>query len=194
MTHYLILVRHSISKQEPGISAHGWQLTTEGIARCRVLADRLRPYAPAVIISSEEPKAIQTGQAVADAMNVPFETEPALHEHRRENVPYGTQAAFEANVKTLLTHPDQLIFGEETGSAACDRFQAAIEAVVARHSGKTLAAVTHGTVMSLFLARTNGVDPVAFWQNLGMPAYVVLTLSDYRLIEVVNDVSGPVAD
>jgi hypothetical protein len=43
--------------------------------------------------------------------------------------------------------------------------------------------------MTLLLARVAGVEPFAFWQNLGMPAFVALALPDYRVIEMAN-ISG----
>ena len=185
MDKLLILVRHSISRQDPTVSAHQWTLTEEGLARCELLARHLQAHQPSVIVSSEEPKAVQTAQAVADRLRLPHHTEHDLHEHRRTSAPYGTQAEFEARIRRLLEHPDQLVFGDETGGAACDRFQAAIEKLLAHHPQQTLAAVTHGTVMTLFLARVAGVDAFSFWQKLGMPAYVVLSLPDYALLKIV---------
>lgn len=182
----LILIRHSISRQDAQVSTHHWSLTEEGHARCATLAQRIQPYPPAVIVSSEEPKAVQTAQAVAEILRLPTETESGLHEQRRETEPYRTQAEFEARIRKLLENPSQLAFGEETGDAAYQRFQAAVDAILSRHPNQNVAAVTHGTVMTLFLARVAQVEPFAFWQNLGMPAYVALSLPDYRVIESAN--------
>ena len=45
--------------------------------------------------------------------------------------------------------------------------------------------MTHGTVMALFLEKVTGVEPVEFWQTLGMPAYVVLKLPVLELVKIV---------
>ena len=182
----LILIRHSISRQDARVSAHHWSLTEEGRARCAALAQRIQPYQPAVILSSEEPKAVQTAQAVAEILKLPTELETGLHEQLRETEPYRTQAEFEARIRKLLENLSQLVFGEETGDAACQRFQVAIDVILSRHPNQNVAAVTHGTVMTLFLARVAQVDSFAFWQNLGMPAFVVLSLPDYRVVEMAN--------
>ncbi len=185
----LILIRHSIVRQQPEISAHQWQLTDEGRARGLRLAEQLRRYQPGVVVTSAEPKAVQTGQLVAQTLDLPLETEPGLHEHLRESAPYYPDPRdFEARIEALLQHPDQLVFGDETGNAAGDRLQAALEAIIQRHPHTPIAAVSHGTVMSLFLARVAGVEPVSFWQTLGMPGYVVLRLPDFTLDEIVHEV------
>ncbi len=184
----LILVRHSVSQQDASTASHHWQLTEAGRERCLLLAEALRPYQPTVMVSSEEPKARLTAELTAQSLGIPTETEFGLHEHLRHTEPYGDAAAFKANIRILLTRPDELVYGEETGSAACERFSHAIAAIRKRHPDQTVAAVTHGTVLSLFLAQTLNIDPVAYWQSIGMPAYVVLSLPDYRLIERVDEV------
>jgi broad specificity phosphatase PhoE len=123
----LILIRHSISRQDPQVSAHQWSLTDEGRARCAALARRIHPYQPAIIVSSEEPKALQTAQAVTELLKLPHET--GLHEQLRETEPYRPQTEFEARIRKLMENPLRLVFGEETGDAAYQRFQAAIDAI-----------------------------------------------------------------
>jgi len=48
--------------------------------------------------------------------------------------------------------------------------------------------VAHGTVMTLLVAAANQLDPLVFWSRLGLPAYVVLDLPDYRMREIVERV------
>jgi broad specificity phosphatase PhoE len=181
----LILVRHSISRQQPGISAHLWQLTDEGIARCKVLAEQLKAYRPAVIVTSAEPKAQQTGALLAEILGTPLETEADLHEQLRKTAPYSAnEADFKARIRELFAKPDELVFGEETANQARARFRHSIDAILSRHPGQNVAAVTHGTVLSLFVSQVANLDPVAFWESLGMPAYLVFDLPDFRLTTI----------
>ena len=180
-----ILVRHSISRQQPGVSAHLWQLTDEGIARGKVLAEQLKAYRPDVIVTSEEPKAQQTGALLAEMLGTPLETEAGLHEQLRETAPYSAnEADFKARIRELFAKPDELVFGEETANGACSRFQQAIDTILKHHPDQNVIAVTHGTVLSLFVAHVANLDPVAFWESLGMPAYVVFDLPDFRLTTI----------
>jgi broad specificity phosphatase PhoE len=185
----LILVRHSIVRQELDTSSHDWSLTEEGRARCLKLAKKLEIFAPDVIVSSPEPKARQTAQALVDALHAPLEFEDGLREHQRKTAPFFPNVEdFRAIVEELLLNPYSLVFGEETGEQARQRFQSAIETIFMRHPTKTILAVTHGTVMALYMAQAAQVDPVMFWRNLGMPAYVVLQMPDGIIIKQENEV------
>ena len=46
--------------------------------------------------------------------------------------------------------------------------------------------VTHGTVITLYVASVAGVRPMAFWRLLGLPSYVVLTLPDMHILSTVE--------
>src|SRR5687767_7132509 len=84
----LILVKHAKPLVTPGVSPERWELSEEGRRQCGPLAERLRPYGPAVVVASEEPKAAETGRVVAEGLGVSFLTAPGLHEHDRNDVPH----------------------------------------------------------------------------------------------------------
>ena len=181
----LILVRHSlpvISSEQP---ASQWQLSEEGRRRCERLAELLAPHRPSAIVTSTEPKAIETGQIVGKRMGIPVEAAPDLHEHERPGTDLDTVEQFQAKVGRLLQHPGEQVFGAETGDEARDRFTAAVGDVMRQHPGGNLAIVSHGTVMTLFVARAAGIDPVPFWRKLGLPAFVVLSYPGLALLDVV---------
>jgi broad specificity phosphatase PhoE len=185
----LILVRHSMPEMVLGVPASQWSLSNEGRRRCKSLVDRLREHGPAVIVASQEPKAVETGQIVADLLGLPFDTAEGLHEHERGPVEsLGSREAFQALVARVLERPGELIFGQETGDEARERFATALARVLARHPHGDLAVVTHGTVMTLFIAHAIGLDPVPFWQRLGLPAFAVLSLPDLSLLDVIENV------
>ena len=74
----------------------------------------------------------------AEVLGLPVEVEKGLGEHKREHAPYlNSQSEFQATIHRLLTQPDQLIYGEETGSETCARFQAAIHRILENHADKT---------------------------------------------------------
>jgi broad specificity phosphatase PhoE len=183
----LILVRHSLPDFEAGVPASQWHLSAEGRRHCERLAGRLVPYDLAVIITSEEAKAAETGQIVAGILGLPLETAAGLHEHERGVVTeLGNQGEFRAQVTRLLERPDELVMGRETANQAHARFAAAVAHVVAQHPSGNLAIVSHGTVMTLLITRANRLEPVPFWRSLGLPAFVVLLLPGLRLLELVE--------
>ena len=184
----LILVRHSLPVITGEQPASQWQLSEEGRRRCERLADLLAPHRPSAIVTSTEPKAIETGQLVGERLGIPVEAAPNLHEHERPGTGLDTVEQFQAKVARLLENPGELVFGAETGDEARERFSAAVDDAMRRHPAGNVAIVSHGTVMTLFVARAAGIQPVPFWKGLGLPAFVVLSHPELALLEVVASV------
>jgi broad specificity phosphatase PhoE len=91
----------------------------------------------------------------------------------------------------LFEHPDELVLGYETADEAHARFARAVADVLSSHPSGNLVIVTHGTVMTLFIARAGSAghfDPIPFWKGLGLPAFAVLSLPDLKPIKVVRGV------
>ena len=187
----LILVRHSQPEFVTGVPASIWHLSAEGRRRCAAMAQRLASYKPARIITSLEPKALETGQIVAEILGVPLESMPGLHEHERPEAVHSLDPEpFRARVAALFEHPSELVLGNETADEAHDRFSTALAELTTGHQRSNLVVVTHGTVMTLYVSRAVGLDPVSFWRRLGFPAFAVLSLPDHHLDVVVEQLHG----
>lgn len=183
----LILIRHSISKQQSGVNSHQWTLTKEGKKLCKFLAEQLRAYAISCIYTSKETKAYLTGKIVADALNIPCKKMSNLEETHRKTVPYYDNVQeFKAAIKNAMRNPDELLFGEETFTDARKRLATQIDSLLAQHSKETLAIVSHATVLSVYLGHIWKRDPVEIWDAMAMPAYIVLSLPDKKLLKIVN--------
>ena len=170
----LILVRHSEPKIEPDRPASTWRLSGRGRTRAGELAEELRGFSPASIWSSKEPKAIETSEILADALNVPVQIVDGLEEHHRSNVPYfPTKDEFQQAIQQFFRYPQQPVLGDETAHQALRRFTIAINKIIATDTAETPIVVTHGTVMTLYMASVSGVEPMRFWRNLETPSFVV---------------------
>ncbi|MCL5999572.1 MAG: phosphoglycerate mutase family protein [Chloroflexi bacterium] len=187
----LILVKHAQPTIDPGVPASQWQLSDAGREACAPLARRLAAHQPAAVVSSSEPKAFQTAVLVAQSLGLAFHAAEGLHEHDRSNVAFQSQHEFEAAVAAFFDRPNELVFGRETAAQAQARFTRGVEAVLRLHPQGNIALVAHGTVMTLFVtsrvaAERTRIAPFSLWQRLGLPSYVVLSLPDYTLIEIVE--------
>ena len=185
----LILIKHSVPEINPDVPPNQWPLSDLGRLRSEKLAEKLRAYRPDLIISSLEPKAVETGRIIAAILGTPFETAQDLHEHdRSSNSSYTTQARFERQVAQFFKNPDKLIFGRETANEAYFRYKTALASLIDNFSGDTLAVVSHGTVMALFIAHANKFDPFPFWKQLGLPSFVVLSLPEFGLLTDIENI------
>jgi broad specificity phosphatase PhoE len=183
----LILVKHSLPAIDPAVPAPAWRLGDEGRRRCESLARRLMAFRPSAIVASDEPKAAETAAIVAARLTLPWRSAPDLHEHARWTVLFEPdRRAFESTVARFFREPDAPVFGEETATAAGDRFSAAIDSVLRDQADGSLVVMTHGTVIALFVARHNDVDAFALWRRLDLPSFVVLNPRTLRLIEIVE--------
>jgi len=184
---FLILVKHSLPVIDPKVPAAYWELSDKGRQRCIPLAAALAVYHPGRVITSREPKAIETGQIVASRLNLPCTPVGDLHEHRRLTLPFASRPEFEAGIAQFFAEPDQLVLGEETAVQAATRFGQAIRALIAHFPQETLILISHGTVISLFYQYVLEADPFPLWRKLGLPAYLVFSLPELDLIEIVAE-------
>ena len=166
--------------------AHQWRLRHEGVAAAGVLAARLRSadYRPTKIVASVEPKATQTGSVIAERLRLPFKTVDGLHEHDRRAAGFLSTDVFAARMRDLFANPDDVVFGTESASTALARFAEAVDRVVSEETGDVVV-VSHGTVMSLFVAARARVNASELWAVLGLPSYVSLELPSHRIVEIV---------
>jgi broad specificity phosphatase PhoE len=185
----LVFVRHSQTWPDSDIPSREWFLSKEGRRRCEPLAVRLQPYDLDLIVTSVELKAVETGELVAKRLRIPCRAAANLHEHERESASYfETRAGFVEAVRNLFAYPDKLIFGDETGLAAKQRFEKAVDSVMVANPRENIAIVTHGTVLSLFVSDLTGCEIYPFWQKLGMPAVLAFSYPTMKLLAQVNEI------
>jgi broad specificity phosphatase PhoE len=184
----LILVKHSQPEIVTNVPAREWGLSDIGRQRCATLAEQLRIYTPEVMVASKEPKAAETGQITAKILDVPFEIRDNLHEHERHNEQYSGVATFHTNIRGFFMQPNRLVYGIETADDAHDRFSAAVEDVLKEFTGKNIAIVAHGTVITLFISRRTGLEPFALWNSLGLPSFIVYDTNAATVVGSVHDI------
>lgn len=190
---WLILVRHSQPQIDLAVPAGRWHLSPEGEQRCLLLAERLAEYEPDLIVSSTEPKAVETARAVAHRLGLPFKTSLGLHEHDRSSVLNLDRGSFHESVARLFAHPGELVFGRETADQARKRFRRAIDDLLLLYPRANLVVVTHGTVLALYVATLAGMDAYFLWQQLSMPSFAVLDRPPLRLVGLAESLDVPVS-
>jgi len=190
MPRHLVLVKHSLPAIDRDRPASRWTLSPEGRRHAASLADHLTRFAPAVVHASPEPKALETATIVAGRLDVPVETVTGLEEHARDEEPLTTPDDFRMRARRLFAEPDRVVFGSESATAARLRFTRALMGVVAGRPAGDLLVVSHGTVIALFVAAATGVEPFGFWNRLGLPSFVVLSLPGLEIQRVEWRIDG----
>jgi broad specificity phosphatase PhoE len=183
----LVLAKHAMPQIRPDVPPDRWHLSVEGIGGAKRLAERIRTYEPTAIVSSAEPKALETAAIVSDALGLPLESPFGLHEHERTAWGFLGQDTFEQRVAEVFARPADVVFGAESAVDALGRFASAVERAVAGDRGN-IAVISHGTVISLFVADRAHEHGHSLWKMLGLPSYAVLELPGFRLSELVSAV------
>jgi len=176
----LFLIRHAKPIINPKQNAKDWQLQPNQ-KELKTIAKQLEQQNIKRIITSHEAKAIETGRVIAQHLKLPLEQKDDLHEHNRAGAAFLDANVFQETIKKLFQFPDKLIYGRETANEALERFDRAIHDLLL-NSNDDCVVVSHGTVMSLFVARYNTIDVLAFWQSLSMPDLFTLSLPEFGLL------------
>lgn len=165
----MLLVRHSAPEVDPSVPSEEWGLSEEGRTRCERLAIQVGAYEPRRLLSSPEPKALETAELIAPVLGLEVEVEDDLRETARRTVGWLHENVLHERIRELFAKPDEVVFGEESANAALARFSRVVEAI-----DEQAAFVTHGTVMSLYLAGSDPDGGYGFWKTLGLPDVVKL--------------------
>lgn len=179
----LTLIKHSQPAVDPSTAAPTWRLSPVGVERCTWLAAELARYQIDRVWCSEEPKARETAALLAGSLDIPFTTHPGLAENDRTGFGYiHDGVAWEQRFRDFFARPTERCIGLESAADAAARFTAAIETIAPTGSQGNTAIVAHGTVITLFVANHNAIEPFDFWQALQpLPAYVVLDAATHCL-------------
>lgn len=180
------LIRHTQVEVKPDIPSTEWLVSEHGRIQTQKLAAQIDPL-PTLILTSIEPKAIKTGEILGEIWNVPVENFPNLHEHERgKNNFISNKQAWHQMVADYLKNPNELRMGRETAVEAAQRLETAIKSARTQFPHELIAFVTHGRILTAFVAQHNSIAPVQYWRDLTLPAALQLNLIDYKLQSTIN--------
>ena len=186
----LILIKHALPKIEPTIPSWEWPLSDQGRSDCGILASCLRGYNPAVLICSMEPKAQETARLVAALLGKPQQAAEGLQENDRQGFPHLPTTEWKEAFRRFFAHPNQCVIGRETAEAARKRFTESLQIVLREQTDGDVAVVSHGTVITLFVAFANNQEAFPLWERLKCPSFIVLDRYTLQVEKVVDDVNG----
>jgi broad specificity phosphatase PhoE len=158
-------VRHAMPVADPGTTPSEWHLDGDGRHEAALLADRLE-VAPRIgaLVSSTEPKAIETAEAVGARWEAEVLVDGRLREVARPWVGDGYRHVAHRYLR------GDLPAGWEPHEQVAARAAAALAEATSLTSGPVVL-VTHGLLLSVHLADLlgDGFDREGFWSCLSFP-------------------------
>ncbi|MGE5674624.1 MAG: histidine phosphatase family protein [Mycobacterium leprae] len=180
----LYLIRHARPAIDPARHHSEWQLDSAGQADLDRMAALPCFGSAYLVVSSSEPKAVKTAVAIIAAHpHLPLACTDDLKELHKGSF---VGADHDAVMAQLFRFPGQAVApGWETAAEALTRVDAAIRQLIGAAVGRDLIVVSHGTVLSLWLAQLRGqaqVDP-AEWAAIGFPDFCVVDTGTMAVIQ-----------
>ncbi|MEP9366258.1 histidine phosphatase family protein [Xanthobacter sp. VNH20] len=155
MTPFLY-VSHPQVKVDADLPVPLWGLSEIGIARTRAFAHDPALLAFGRIVSSDEVKAKETAALLAEALRLPVEVRPAMHENDRSATGYLAEAEFQAVANQFFAQPLESVRGWERAVDAQARIVHEVEAALADAPQTPPIFVGHGGVGTLLLCHLAG--------------------------------------
>jgi len=175
----VLLVKHAQPEMHASATPREWVLGARGEEQSRDLARRLRPYLPISIVSSPEPKAVQTARIVAGELGVHFQTLDGLEELDRPSLPIASRDEHHQVNAPIFETRSLPVLGRESADAALHRFNAALaRAFTVTAASQPVVAITHGTVISLFVEQQTGRSAFEIWKSLECGEFITLEVAD----------------
>lgn len=176
----LYLVRHASPTVRPEVPGAAWHLSPEGRAAADTLAKEPHWAGMTVIHTSSEPKAVGTAQRIAAQHSLSIRIDDALHEVG------GRTWAGEGYAEQARRYlAGDLLKGWEPAGTALVRVRDCIDDILARHEGTEVALVSHGLVLTLYLADLLGMDAGAsysVWSGIRLPDLAIIDLGVRRVV------------
>jgi len=170
----LVLVRHAAVRVQSAVATSRWELSDDG----RLAAAELRRNSAlakvGLIVTSPEPKATATAIALADGRPV-LERDDLRELDRSAAGWLCTELEYVALVAEILASPARSARGCEPAAAAQQRLVRVVGDLLAS-STDDVAVVSHGIVLSLYLAHVRGKASVDLeaWRRMRMPDLAVV--------------------
>jgi probable phosphoglycerate mutase len=161
----IVVVRHGQTEWNVQARIQGQgdsELTEEGRAQARSIAQRLARERFDVLISSDLGRAAATAQHIAGRCGLPIVLDARLRERRfgvgegmtYEEIDRAYPGAF-ARIRNV--DPDFVIPGGESRRQFHERVRAAFDSLARAHAGRTVVVVTHGGVLATFFRHVHGI-------------------------------------
>jgi broad specificity phosphatase PhoE len=164
-------VRHAMPAVEAGVDPAAWHLDAVTRDQVQAWADRLEVGdGIGALVSSSEPKALETAEAIAERWSAGVATDDGLREAARPWVGTGYRAVAHRYLRG--ERPE----GWEPHDEVARRMAAAIGRAHEVATGGPVVVVSHGLALSIHLGDRLGADfdRESFWSRLAFPDAWVL--------------------
>lgn len=179
---YLYLIRHPRTHVDPSRQAHEWALSDQGRAQVNSLIEAPFWKTVAALYSSNQAKAMDPARAIGMRYDIPITSMPGLAEIRRGAEIYHSTGDYNSILDKFFSSPDFSIQGWERSGEALTRFQQAVDEIIGQHPDKSVAVLSHGTILTLYTAMLEQQPPtLKLWHQIDFASVCTVDIETMRL-------------
>ena len=180
---------------EENVAPADWALSEIGEERVKQIADRDWLKTTALIVTSGERKAIQTGGLIAAHLRLAIEVRPRTGEIDRSSTGFLPVREFSDMMDRFFTEPNKRAGGWESATDAQNRIVGEIEAISNLEVPGDILIVGHGTVGALLLCHlAKATITRTYAQSPGGGNYFAFTRSGMTLLHSWRPIEEHSAD
>lgn len=184
----IILLKHAYPTLIENVPPREWKLGDEGRQQSAKVVSHFRNQGIKHILSSLEPKALETATIIGNGFGLKSLPVDGLHEFDIPARPIMTKEQHVEANRRIFDFPDEPTLGSESAKNARNRFATALTAGLRNiPSDDTVLVVSHGTVISLFVGNGDFEKSFSIWRRLACMSYVRLDRQNFTLIEIVEN-------
>jgi len=180
---HLYLIRHPRTHVDPARQPHEWGLSELG--RGQVIKLNEAPFWKNVttLYSSNQPKAIEAAQIIGKTHEIEVIALPGLAEVWRGTEVYLSAAEYDNVLGRFFSLPNFSIEGWERATNALARFSETIKYLIDQHPGKSVAILSHGTILTLYTAMLDHQNPtLERWREIGFATVAAVEIASMLLV------------
>lgn len=180
---YLYLIRHPRTHVDPSRQPHEWALSDQGRAQVNTLIEAPFWKNVVAVYSSNQPKAMEPARAIGQRYDIPVTSMPGLAEVRRGAEIYHSTGDYNSILGKFFSSPDFSIQGWERAGEALARIQQAMQEIIGQHPGKSVAVLSHGTILTLYTAMLEKQSPtLQRWREIDFASVGTVDTETMELI------------
>lgn len=180
---FAYIITHPEVVIDPNVPVIEWSVSELGRKRTTAMLDQPWVKTLDLVYSSEERKAYQTAEIIANTLEIPLHTHSKLGEVNRSSTGFLEENELNKTVREFFSHPDKSIAGWEMANIAQERIVHTFSTVLQSHPEKTLGIVTHGMVSALLISYLKKVPIHQRYMQKQLGSYFIFDTAEQTIIQ-----------
>lgn len=180
---HIYFITHPEVIIDPKVPVPLWSLSEQGRERAASLLNYPWTKEIDLLYSSEELKAHQTAEIIANNLNLEIRTNSKLGEVDRSSTGYLPEIELEKTVKEFFDNPGKSVAGWEMAEMAQKRIVQCVQNVIETNPKSTIAFVSHGMVGGLLICHFKNVPIHRRYMQHQLGSYFIYNSDDHEIAQ-----------